>query len=76
LADVGSSADAGLQAAVALREDADLHAARLVDSTVAQFAAVAGSTVAEVVFMAEVGSTVVAADMVAVDTAKCVRGLM
>lgn len=63
-----------MQAAVALRADADLRAARLVDSTVAQFAAVAGSTVVARL-MAEVGSTVVEADMAA-DTGKFVRGLM
>lgn len=69
LVDAGSSADAGLPAAVVLRADAESRAARLVDSTVAQFAAVAGSTAAEVGSTVVVADTV-AADMVVVDTGK------
>ena len=60
--------------AAALRADADLRVARLVDSTVARFTAEAASTEVEG-FMAEAASTVVAVDMVAVDTGKFVRSL-
>jgi hypothetical protein len=89
-ADADLQEDAGLQAAVGLRGDAGLRAdAEMVDSTVGRFAAEVGSMVgvevastaevvevASMVEVAEVASTVeVVADMAAVDTGKCVRGL-